>query len=139
MMQTTRRENTTESASDRPTMRAVVQEQYGPEPEGLLRLEEVERPAIGDGEVMVRVRAASVDRGTWHLMAGLPYPARLAFGLRRPTFRNPGRSLAGTVEVVGAGVTEHQPGDEVYGTAGGNGTFAEYAIARPASLATKPA
>jgi NADPH:quinone reductase-like Zn-dependent oxidoreductase len=138
-MQTTKRQNRTESASDRPTMRAIVQEQYGPEPEGLLRLEEVDRPAVGDGEVLVRVRAASVDRGTWHLMAGLPYPARLAFGLRRPTFRNPGRSLAGTAEVVGGGVTELGPGDEVYGTAGGNGTFAEYAIARPATLAPKPA
>jgi NADPH:quinone reductase-like Zn-dependent oxidoreductase len=72
-------------------------------------------------------------------MAGLPYPARLAFGLRRPNFTNPGRSLAGTVEAVGSGVTDVRPGDEVYGIAGGNGTFAEYAIARPAKLAAKPA
>jgi NADPH:quinone reductase-like Zn-dependent oxidoreductase len=120
-------------------MRAMVQEEYGPAPEGLLRLAEVERPAVGEGDVLVRVQAASVDRGTWHLMAGLPYPARLAFGLRRPTFLNPGRSLAGTVEAVGGGVTDLRAGDEVYGIAGSNGTFAEYAIARPAKLAAKPA
>ena len=65
-------------------------------------LREVDRPAIGDGEVVVRVRAASVDRGTWHVMAGLPYPIRAAgFGLRRPKYLNPGRSLAGTREVFG--------------------------------------
>ena len=70
-----------------------------------------------------------MDRGTWHIMAGLPYPIRLAgFGLRRPKYANPGRSLAGTVEAVGAGVTGFAPGDEVYGTC--NGSFAEYATAR---------
>jgi NADPH:quinone reductase-like Zn-dependent oxidoreductase len=137
-MQTTRHDRT-QPALHRTTMRAIVQEQYGPEPEGLLRSAEVERPAVGDGEVLVRVHAVSVDRGTWHLMAGLPYPARLAFGLRRPSFANPGRSFAGTVEVVGGGVTDLRAGDEVYGTAGGNGAFAEYAIARPATLAAKPA
>lgn len=86
----------------------------------------------------MRVAAASVDRGTWHVMAGAPYLMRLAgFGLRSPKALNPGRCLAGTVEAVGAGVTEFAPGDEVYGTT--TGTFAEYAVASPAKLALKPA
>jgi NADPH:quinone reductase-like Zn-dependent oxidoreductase len=121
------------------TMRAIVQERYGSAPEDVLRLAEAARPAIGDDEVLVRVRAASVDRGTWHLMAGLPYPARLAFGLRRPNFTNPGRTLAGTVEAVGSSVTGFRPGDEVFGIPGGNGSFAEYVVARPGKLAAKPA
>jgi NADPH:quinone reductase-like Zn-dependent oxidoreductase len=136
-MQTTNRQATTEHTA--ATMTAVVQTGYGPAPEDVLRLSRADRPAAGDGEVLVRVRAASVDRGTWHLMAGLPYPARLAFGLRRPNFLNPGRNLAGTVEAVGAGVTGFRPGDEVYGTVAANGTFAEYAVARPDRLAPKPA
>jgi NADPH:quinone reductase-like Zn-dependent oxidoreductase len=79
-----------------------------------------------------------VDRGTWHLMAGLPYPMRLAgFGLRRPKAPNPGRSLAGTVESVGQEVTGFEPGDEVYGTC--DGSFAPYARARAGRLAPKPA
>jgi NADPH:quinone reductase-like Zn-dependent oxidoreductase len=79
-----------------------------------------------------------VDRGTWHLMAGLAYPVRLVTGLRRPRFTNPGRTLAGTVEAVGAGVTEFRPGDEVFGIASGNGTFAEYVVAPAGKLAPKP-
>ena len=120
------------------TMAAIVQERYGSAPEGLLRLAEIDRPTIGDDGILVRVHAASVDRGTWHIMSGLPYPIRLAgFGLRRPKYANPGRSLAGTVEAVGAGVTGFAPGDEVYGTS--TSTFAEYAAARPGKLARKPA
>jgi NADPH:quinone reductase-like Zn-dependent oxidoreductase len=66
-------------------MKSIVQDLYGSAPEDVLRLQEVDRPTIGDAEVLVRVRAASVDRGTWHVMAGLPYPVRVAgFGLRRP-------------------------------------------------------
>jgi NADPH:quinone reductase-like Zn-dependent oxidoreductase len=85
------------------TMTSVLQDRYGSDPEAVLRLGQAPRPSIGDGEVLVRVRAASVDRGTWHLMAGLAYPIRLVFGLRRPRFANPGRTLAGTVEAVGPG------------------------------------
>src|SRR5437764_3604438 len=86
------------------TVTAIVQDRYGPAPEDVLRLAEIDRPTIGEDEVLVLVRAASVDRGTWHIMAGLPYPIRLAgFGLRRPRYANPGRSLAGTVEAVGEG------------------------------------
>ncbi|WP_130513619.1 NAD(P)-dependent alcohol dehydrogenase [Krasilnikovia cinnamomea] len=119
-------------------MRAVVQDRYGADPEGRLRLAQIARPQIGPGEVLVRVRAASVDRGTWHLMAGLPYPVRAAgFGMRRPRYANPGRALAGTVAAVGADVTGLQPGDEVFGV--GAATFAEYACARADKLAVKPA
>jgi len=120
------------------TMTAVVQDEYGTAPEAVLRLAEITRPAIADDEILVRVRAASVDRGTWHLMAGLPCPMRLAgFGLRRPKAPNPGRSLAGTVESAGPKVTEFKPGDEVYGT--GDGSFAPYARAQAGRLAPKPA
>jgi NADPH:quinone reductase-like Zn-dependent oxidoreductase len=120
------------------TMSAVVQDRYSPAPEGLFRVAQVDRPTYTDEQVLVRVHAASVDRGTWHIMAGLPYPIRLAgFGLRRPKYANPGRNLAGTVEAVGAAVTGFVPGDEVYGMA--TSTFAEYASASPAKLAPKPA
>ena len=117
-------------------MKAIVQDVYGSAPEDVLRLADVARPAIGDDEILVRVRAASVDRGTWHLMAGLPYPIRVAgAGLRRPKALNPGRSVAGTVESVGKDVTEFKPGDDVYGTC--DGSF-EYAAARAGRLAQKP-
>src|SRR3954447_24311303 len=97
------------------TMTALVQDRYGSDPDQVLRRGEAARPTAGDGEVLVRVRAASVDRGTWHLMAGLAYPIRLVFGLRRPKFVNPGRTVAGTVEAIGADATVFRPGDEVYG------------------------
>src|SRR5215207_914306 len=123
---------------DRTTMTAIVQDEYGPAPEDVLRIAEVAKPTIGEDEVLVRVHAASVDRGTWHVMAGLPYPIRLAgFGVRRPKYRNPGRNLAGTVEAVGASVTAFTPGDAVFGV--GEASFAEYARARPDKLAPKPA
>jgi NADPH:quinone reductase-like Zn-dependent oxidoreductase len=118
-------------------MRSVVQDEYGSAPEDVLRLAEVPKPAIADDEILVRVRAASVDRGTWHVMAGLPYPIRVAgFGVRRPKAANPGRNLAGTVESVGRGVTEFKAGDDVYGTCAA--TFAEYAVAKAGRLALKP-
>jgi NADPH:quinone reductase-like Zn-dependent oxidoreductase len=86
----------------------------------------------------VRVCAASVDRGTWHAMAGLPYPIRLAgFAVRQPKALNPGRNVAGIIESAGANETGFAPGDEVYGTC--DGAFAEYAIARAGRLASKPA
>jgi NADPH:quinone reductase-like Zn-dependent oxidoreductase len=120
------------------TMTSVVQDEYGSSPEDVLRVQVIDRPTIGAHEVLVRVHAASVDRGTWHIMAGLPYPIRLAgFGLRRPTYTNPGRSLSGTVEALGAEVTGFEPGDEVFGMS--TSTFAEYAVARPDRLTAKPA
>jgi NADPH:quinone reductase-like Zn-dependent oxidoreductase len=122
----------------RQTMTAIVQDEYGPAPEDVLRLDEIDRPTIRENEILVRVHAASVDRGTWHLMAGLPYPIRLAgFGLRRPKYSNPGRSLAGTVEAIGTEATGFQPGDAVFGIC--NGSFAEYASVRTDKLAAKPA
>jgi NADPH:quinone reductase-like Zn-dependent oxidoreductase len=87
--------------------------------------------------VLVRVVAAGVDRGVWHLMAGKPYAARLAFGLRRPRTKVRGLEFAGRVEAVGAAVTTVQPGDEVYGT--GAGSFAEYTVAPETKVAAKPA
>src|SRR5688500_14759480 len=120
------------------TMQAVVQDRYGPDPEAVLRLAEIDKPIPSADEVLVRVHASSVDRGTWHLMAGLPYPIRLAgFGLRRPRYANPGRALAGTVQEVGAGVSDLAPGDAVFGI--GYATFAEHARAPVGKLAAKPA
>ena len=119
-------------------MRSIVQDAYGTEPEAVLRVAEIARPTIGAGEVLVRVAAASVDRGTWHVMAGRPYLMRLmGYGLRRPSSTNPGRCLSGTVESVGADVDGFAPGDEVYGTCAGS--FAEYAKVDPGMLARKPA
>src|SRR5204862_3692904 len=109
------------------------------DPEAVLQIADVAKPTIGNDEILVGVRAASVDRGTWHVMAGLPYPIRLAgFGLRRPKGLNPGRAVAGVVQVVGSDVTEFQPGDEVFGVCEG-GSFAEYASARASKVAAKPA
>jgi NADPH:quinone reductase-like Zn-dependent oxidoreductase len=120
----------------RGTMRAIVQDEYGEA--DVLRLEEIDRPAIGDDEVLVRVHAAGVDQGAWHLMAGLPYPIRLAgFGFRAPKARVRGREVAGHVEAVGASVTTLHVGDEVFGI--GEGTFAEYAPASVGKLVRKPA
>jgi NADPH:quinone reductase-like Zn-dependent oxidoreductase len=117
-------------------MKAIIQDRYG-SPD-VLQLREIDRPVVGDDEVLIRVHAAGIDRGVWHLMAGLPYLVRIAgFGLRAP--KNPVRGLdvAGRVEAVGENVTEFQPGDEVFGTC--NGSFAEYACARADRLAPKPA
>jgi len=120
------------------TTMAIVLDEYGTAPEDVLRFAETARPAIAADEILVRVRAASVDRGTWHLMAGLPYPIRLAgLAFRTPKIPNPGRSLSGTVESVGRKVTVLKPGDEVYGT--GNGSFATYARAKADRIAPKPA
>jgi NADPH:quinone reductase-like Zn-dependent oxidoreductase len=119
-------------------MTAVVQDRYSSAPEDLFRVAQIDTPTMGDDDILVGVRAASVDRGTWHIMSGLPYPIRLAgFGLRRPKCANPGRNLAGTVEAVGRSVTGFAPGDEVFGMS--TSTFAQYAIARPGKLAPKPA
>ncbi|ADB33273.1 Alcohol dehydrogenase zinc-binding domain protein [Kribbella flavida DSM 17836] len=117
-------------------MKAIVQDRYGP-PE-VLRLDETDQPVAGSNQVLVRVRAAGVDQGTWHLMAGQPRVVRLAVGLRRPRVRISGRDVAGVVEAVGAGVTELKVGDEVYGTCE-SGSFAEYAVGRADRLTRKPA
>jgi NADPH:quinone reductase-like Zn-dependent oxidoreductase len=119
-------------------MTAIVQDKYGPEPEAVLGLGRLDRPTIGADEVLVRVYAASVDRGTWHVMAGLPYPIRLAgFGFRKPKSPNPGRSLAGVIEAIGTDVADFNPGDPVFGI--GAGSFAEYTAVGTNKLAPKPA
>ncbi|MEV6348478.1 NAD(P)-dependent alcohol dehydrogenase [Actinoplanes sp. NPDC051851] len=117
-------------------MRAIVQDTYGDA--DVLVLRDVDRPAPAPGEALVRVVAAGVDPGVWHMMTGKPYLMRAATGLRRPRVRIRGRDLAGVVEAVGAGVARLRPGDEVYGTCSG-GSFAEYATAPAARLAPKPA
>jgi NADPH:quinone reductase-like Zn-dependent oxidoreductase len=122
------------AASAGSSMRAVVQDTYGSA--DVLRLARIAPPEVADKEVLVRVRAASLDRGTWHLMSGRPYLLRLGFGLRRPKNPVPGRSLAGTVVEVGSAVTRFAAGDEVYGV--GPGSLAEYAVAREDKLARKP-
>ena len=120
----------------RQRMQAIVQAEYGSA--DVLRLEEIDRPAIGDDEVLVRVHAAGLDRGTWHQMAGQPYLMRLmGFGLRAPKNRVPGLDVAGTVVAAGADVTRFEAGDEVFGIS--QGSFAEYACARQDKLARKPA
>ncbi|MGN9920394.1 NAD(P)-dependent alcohol dehydrogenase [Micromonospora palomenae] len=116
-------------------MKAIVQDRYGPA--DVLELRDIDPPRVGDDDVLVRVRAAGVDPGVWHLMTGLPYPVRLGYGLRRPRHRVPGMDLAGVVEAVGRRVTRFAPGDEVYGT--GAGSYAEYALAPQHKLARKPA
>lgn len=115
-------------------MLAVVREAYG-RPE-VLRLERVPRPVVKGDDVLVRVRAAGVDRGVWHMMTGLPYLGRLAFGFRKPKDPVLGMDLAGTVEAVGPDVTRFAVGDAIYGS--GRGSYAEYAIAPETKLAAKP-
>ncbi len=117
------------------TMQAIVQDEYGSA--DVLRMADVARPQIGHHEVLLRVHAAGLDRGAWHLMTGRPYAMRLGTGLRHP--KNPvlGREVAGTVVAVGPAVTRFAAGDEVFGI--GRGTFAEYAAARADKLARKPA
>ncbi|MET9319624.1 NAD(P)-dependent alcohol dehydrogenase [Streptomyces sp. NPDC003038] len=116
-------------------MKAMLHDTYGPP--SVLRLEEIDRPVPGRGEVLVRVRAAAVDQGVWHLMAGMPYLIRAAgFGLRAPKARVRGMDVSGQVEAVGPGVTRFQPGDEVYGSC--DGSYAEYACAKEDRLALKP-
>ena len=117
-------------------MKAIVRDTYGSA--DILELRDIDKPEIADDEVLVRVHAAGVDRGVWHIMTGLPYPIRLAgYGLRAPKTPVLGADVAGVVQAVGTDVTRFQPGDEVFGI--GKGTFAEYARAPENKLAPKPA
>ncbi|SCE72376.1 NADPH:quinone reductase [Micromonospora coriariae] len=117
-------------------MKAIVHDVYGPA--DVLELRDIDKPSIGDDEVLVEVRAAGVDPGVWILMTGRPMAVRLAVGLRRPKVAVLGRAVAGVVAAVGAGVTRLHVGDDVYGTCE-SGSFAEYAVARQRRLAPKPA
>ena len=126
------------AAPGQATMQAIVQHRYGTGPKDVLKLQRIATPAVAANEVLVQVRAAGVDRGTWHLMAGQPYLMRLlGFGLRGPKNPVPGLDVAGTVVATGADVTGFRAGDEVFGIA--RGSFAEYAAARADKLARKPA
>jgi NADPH:quinone reductase-like Zn-dependent oxidoreductase len=117
-------------------MKAIVQDRYGST--DVLELRDVKTPVPGRDELLIRVHAAGVDQGVWHLMAGLPYMIRImGFGLRAPRDRVRGMDAAGTVEALGAGVSEFQPGDRVFGTCAG--AFAEHACARRDKLALAPA
>ncbi|MBX7183709.1 MAG: NAD(P)-dependent alcohol dehydrogenase [Vicinamibacteria bacterium] len=116
-------------------MKALLQSGYGHTE--VLRVDTTPRPSPGPGEVLVKVEAAAIDRGTWHLMTGRPYLMRLmGFGLFAPKEPVAGLDLAGTVVEVGVGVARFRAGDDVLGT--GRGSFAEFARARVDKLVHKP-
>jgi NADPH:quinone reductase-like Zn-dependent oxidoreductase len=115
-------------------IKAIVQDRYG-SPD-VLRLKDVDKPVPEDNEVLVRVRAAAVNIGNWHVLRGIPYAMRPAVGLFKPKHEIPGLDLAGQVEAVGGSVKQFQPGDEVFGWC--NGAFAEYACAEENNLLAKP-
>ena len=116
-------------------MTAIVQRIYGAADE--LRVETIDVPEFAADEVLVRVHAAGIDRGTWHLMTGVPYLARLAVGMRRPKQSIPGLDMAGTVVGVGSAVTRFAVGDAVFGIA--KGSLAEFAPALERKLVHRPA
>jgi len=117
-------------------MKAIVQDVYGSA--DVLQLRDIGQPSPGDGEVLVRVRAAGADPGVWHMMTGVPYLMRvIGFGFRRPKQPVRGLALSGVVVATGPGATRFQPGDEVFGSCR-TGAFAEYAVAREDRLTAKP-
>jgi NADPH:quinone reductase-like Zn-dependent oxidoreductase len=125
----------TATAATDVTMRAIVQDSYGTAE--VLRPDRIARPEIADHEVLVQVRAAGLDRGTWHVMTGRPYLMRLlGFGFRRPKNRVAGLDVAGTVVAIGSAVTKFRVGDDVFGIS--RGSFAEYSVVREDKLAHKP-
>ncbi len=116
-------------------MKAMVQDTYGSAE--VLELRDIDKPEIGDDQVLVRVRAAGVNPADWAIMSGLPYIARPVYGMRKPKNAVRGTDVAGQVEAVGTGVTRFRPGDEVFGWC--IGAYAEYASASEDALAIKPA
>ncbi len=117
-------------------MKAIVRDRYGSAE--VLRLSDMQVPRVGEDDVLVRVRAAGLDRGAWHVMAGMPYLIRIAgYGLRRPRAPGLGSEVAGIVEAIGSRVTGLRPGEAVFGAC--DAAFAEYAVARPDRLAPTPA
>lgn len=115
-------------------MKAIVYHNYG-SPD-VLKCEEIEKPTPGDDEVLIRVRAASVNPLDWHFMRGTPYFVRIPAGLRKPKVTRLGVDVAGQVEAVGRNVTQFKPGDEVFGSC--RGAFAEYACTSESALVMKP-
>jgi NADPH:quinone reductase-like Zn-dependent oxidoreductase len=125
----------TPSPSGAPRIKAFVYHEFGPP--DVLRLEEVDKPVPNDNQLLVKVRAVSVNPLDWHFMEGTPYIGRpLAFGFLKPEVQRLGVDYAGTVEAVGKNVTEFKAGDEVYGNK--FGAFAEYVVATDKALALKP-
>jgi NADPH:quinone reductase-like Zn-dependent oxidoreductase len=120
--------------AERINVKAIVYRNYG-SPD-VLELVDLEKPVPGDKEVLIQVRAASVNPLDWHFLRGTPYLLRLSAGLRTPKSTRLGVDVAGRVEAVGASVTRFQPGDEVFG--GGRGAFAEYVCAPESALILKP-
>lgn len=116
-------------------MKAIVQDKFGP-PQDVLTLKEIDKPAVGDDEALVRVHAASVHIGDYYLIAGLPYVMRPLFAPLRAKNGVPGTDIAGTVEAVGKDATRFQPGDTVFGSY--KGAFAEYASFPEDALALQP-
>ena len=117
-------------------MKAIIQDSYGPA--DVLQFRDIDKPVAGDDEVLIRVHAAAVDRGVWHLMTGLPYLVRLmGMGFLKPNVLVRGRDVAGTVEAVGKDVTQFKAGDPVFGIC--DGAFAEYACGKAGQFAPKPA
>ena len=117
-------------------MRAIVRNTYG-SPD-VLELQEIDKPDVTDDEVLVRVRAASVNRADWYTLTGTPYVGRTQLGLLKPKSNRMGVDFAGTVEAVGRDVTQFRPGDEVFG--GRSGAFAEYVCVREdRAVVPKPA
>jgi NADPH:quinone reductase-like Zn-dependent oxidoreductase len=115
-------------------MKAAVQERYGP-PEDL-HLTEIDKPVVGDGEVLIRVLAAGVNPLDWHLVRGTPFVARMAMGMPKPKVTIRGVDVAGRVEAVGKDVMSLRPGDDVFGWC--NGAFAEYASGPEDHFLAKP-
>jgi NADPH:quinone reductase-like Zn-dependent oxidoreductase len=125
-----------EAAPRAKTMKAFTREQFGAP--DVLELRAIEKPVVGDGEVLVRVHAASVNPFDWHMLTGIPYIARMMVGLRSPKSERLGVDFAGTVESVGTSVTDFRPGDEVFG--GKTGAFGEYVcVPADGAVAPKPA
>jgi NADPH:quinone reductase-like Zn-dependent oxidoreductase len=118
------------------TMKAITQDRYG-SPD-VLELRSIDKPLVGDDDLLVRVHAAAVDAGVWHLMRGVPYIVRMAFGLRKPKKNVLGADMAGQVEAAGKNVTQFQPGDEVYAEVD-TGSFAEYICVPESLVGLKPA
>lgn len=116
-------------------MRAVIQERYGST--AVLQARDIERPVVGDTDVLVRVEAASVHVGDWILMTGRPYVMRMVTGIRKPKVAVPGTDVSGIVEAVGKDVRRIRTGDAVFGWC--EGAFAEYAAAAEEQFVTKPA
>jgi NADPH:quinone reductase-like Zn-dependent oxidoreductase len=124
------------AAAQKNIMKAIAYDKYGPP--DVLKLRDVNKPTVKNGEVLVRIRAAAVNPGDWFYLLGEPYIMRIAVGLLTPRNRVLGRAVAGQIQEAGSKVTRFRPGDEVFAEIS-KGGFAEYASVSEAALALKPA